>query len=106
MRVWLDELVLTVGMSLRRSIEDGLSHSRYVVVVVSPAFLKKEWPQKELDGGFAKETDGRDVVLPVWHNVDAKTVQQNFPILAGIWATSTDKGVDAVAADLMKAMQC
>lgn len=104
--VWLDERVLTVGDSLRRRIEEGLAHSRYAIVVVSPDFVRKEWAQKELDGLFAKEADGQRVILPVWHNVDAKSVQQHFPMLVGKWATSTDKGIDVVVADLIRAMQC
>jgi hypothetical protein len=61
LRVWFDEFTLRVGDSLRRSIDRGLAHSRYGVVVISPAFLSKEWPQKELDGLMAREVDGRKV---------------------------------------------
>ena len=50
LRVWYDDFTLTVGDSLRRSIDRGLARSRYGVVVISPNFLRKEWPQKELDG--------------------------------------------------------
>jgi hypothetical protein len=104
-RVWFDEFALTVGDSLRRSIDHGLASSRYGIVVISPSFLQKEWPQKELDGLAAREVDGRKVILPVWHNIDAETVRQHSPLLADRVATSTDKGVQAVVADLMKAMQ-
>jgi hypothetical protein len=104
-RVWFDEFTLTVGDSLRRSIDRGLARSRYGIVVISPDFLKKEWPQKELDGLVAQEADGRKVVLPVWHKVDDKTLRQYSPLLADRVATSTAKGVDAVVADIMKAMK-
>jgi len=102
--VWYDEFTLTVGDGLRRSIDYGLAHSRYGVVVISPDFLKKEWPQKELDGLAAREADGRKVILPVWHKVDQKTLRQYSPLLADRVATSSAKGVGAVVADLMKAM--
>jgi hypothetical protein len=105
-RVWLDELVLTVGDSLRRSIDDGLARSRYGVVVISPDFLKKEWPQKELDGLTAREVDGRKVILPVWHHVDRQTVLQYSPLLADRVASVTTHGLDGVVQDLMKAMRC
>lgn len=106
LRVWFDEFSLGVGDSLRRSIDSGLARSRYGVVVISPDFLKKEWPQKELDGLTAREVDGCKVVLPVWHNVDAETVRRHSPLLADRIAVCTDKGVDAVVEDLMKAMRC
>lgn len=57
LRVWYDDFTLTVGDSLRRSIDRGLARSRYGIVVISPDFLKKEWPQKELDGLVAREVD-------------------------------------------------
>src|SRR4051812_37007271 len=48
--IWLDTLVLSAGDSLRRSIDVGLAKSRFGVVILSPAFFAKQWPQHELDG--------------------------------------------------------
>src|SRR3990172_4215133 len=42
-RVWYDEFELTVGDSLRQSIDRGLATSRYGIVVLSKAFLAKNW---------------------------------------------------------------
>lgn len=105
LKVWYDDFTLTVGDSLRRSIDRGLAHSRYGVVVISPHFLKKEWPQKELDGLFALEVNGRKVVLPVWHKVSATDVRKFSPMLADRVATSSNKGVNQVAADLLAAIR-
>ncbi|TEU12597.1 MAG: toll/interleukin-1 receptor domain-containing protein, partial [Anaerolineales bacterium] len=69
LRVWYDEFTLTLGDSLRRSIDHGLAQSRYGVVILSPNFFTKEWSQKELDGLAAREVSGEKVILPVWHNV-------------------------------------
>lgn len=104
-RVWFDEFTLTVGDSLRRSIDNGLAHSRYGIVVISPDFLKKEWPQKELDGLTAREADGHKVVLPVWHNVDRETVLRYSPLLADLWASRSAKGVEGVVEDLMNVVR-
>ena len=68
--VWHDEFSLTVGDSLRRSIDRGLADSRYGVVILSPSFFKKNWPQTELDGLFAKEISGNKTILPIWHDLD------------------------------------
>jgi len=48
--VWFDEAVLEIGDSLRRKIDDGLIRCRYGVVILSPHFLRKHWPQREIDG--------------------------------------------------------
>ena len=71
LRVWLDECQLTVGDSLRRSIDRGLVASRFGVVVLSPSFFAKEWPNKELDGLVARDDGKEKVILPVWHRVTA-----------------------------------
>ena len=101
-RVWFDELTLKIGDSIRKSIDHGLAMSRYGIVVISPDFLKKDWPQRELDGLVSKEVNGRKVVLPVWHNVDAAVVRRHSPLLADRMATSSGKGLDSVVSDLMK----
>ena len=104
LRVWYDEFTLKIGDSLRRSIDRGLAHSRYGIVVVSPDFLRKEWPQKELDGLAALEVNGRKVILPVWHEINAEDVRKHSPTLADRVATSSEKGLNQVVADLLDAM--
>ena len=48
LRVWFDDFELTLGDSLRRCIDRGLTISSFGVVILSPAFFSKEWPKKEL----------------------------------------------------------
>ncbi len=104
LRVWFDEFELTIGDSLRRSIDKGLSNSRYGVVILSPDFLKKEWPNKELDGLVAREDGKEKVILPVWHNVTVKDIARFSPILADKVAISTEHGIQAVAQHVMHAV--
>ena len=105
LRVWFDEFTLTIGDSLRRSIDRGLARSRYGIVVISPDFLKKEWPQKELDGLVAREIDGVKVILPVWHNIGAAEIGAYSPMLADRLAVSSSKGLDHVTDQLLKAIR-
>ena len=74
-KVWYDDFTLTVGDSLRRSIDNGLKNSRYGIVVVSNAFFAKNWTQYELDGLVTREMEGRKVILPIWHMVSKNQVQ-------------------------------
>jgi hypothetical protein len=46
LEVWYDEFELKIGMSLRRSIDVGLSNSKFGIVILSELFFKKEWPKK------------------------------------------------------------
>ena len=46
LRVWYDEFTLTLGASLRRSIDRGLAQSRYGVVILSPNFFPSYYSQR------------------------------------------------------------
>jgi hypothetical protein len=95
-RVWYDEFTLQLGDSLRRSIDRGLAHSRFGVVILSPSFFSKEWPQKELDGLVAREVEGRKIILPVWHEVNSEDIRKFSPTLADRIAISSSAGIEKV----------
>jgi hypothetical protein len=97
LRVWIDENELQLGDSLRRKIDHALAGSRYGVVVLSPAFFAKEWPQRELDALSALGSESQKIILPVWHGVDQGFVARHSPTLADKLAVSTDRGLDQVA---------
>lgn len=104
LRVWYDEFALRLGDSLRRSIEKGLANSRFGIVVLSPAFFAKEWPQRELDALVAREISGGKVILPVWHRVGKRDVLQASPLLADKMAVSTARGIRAIADQILQAV--
>jgi hypothetical protein len=90
--VWLDQWELTIGDSLRRSIEEALSQASFGVVIVSPAYLRKLWPSRELDGLFSLETPGRKLILPVLHNIRQDELTKQLPMLSDRLSCSTDRG--------------
>ncbi len=104
--IWYDESELTVGDSLRRSIDKGLSRSRFGIVVLSPSFFAKDWPQYELDGLVAKEMTGGKVILPLWHKVSKNEVMQYSPTLADRVALNTAMyTIEELASELAKPMK-
>jgi TIR domain len=103
-RVWYDRSVLRIGDSLRRTIDNGLSRSRYGVVVLSPSFFGKGWPERELDGLVQREVQGHKVILPVWHRVDHSAVAGYSLPLADKFAGSTNRGIEALAEEIAKAV--
>tara|TARA_R110002051_G_scaffold267433_1_gene327394 strand:+ start:62 stop:925 length:864 start_codon:yes stop_codon:yes gene_type:complete len=88
-KVWYDETTLRIGDSLRQKIDQGLSSSRYGVVVLSGAFFYKNWPQYELNGLVAREMRGGKVILPIWHKVSKDEVLSYSPTLADKVALNT-----------------
>lgn len=101
--VWYDEFELQVGDSLRRSIDNGLKNSKYGIVVLSEAFFNKEWPQRELDGLFAREVNGEKVILPIWHKISKNEVMGYSPIIADLLAiNTTDFTIEEIAEKIAK----
>lgn len=105
-RVWLDELELTVGDSLSGRIDAALSKSRFGVVVLSPAFFEKPWPQRELQGLAAREViAGSKVILPVWHEMDQAFLVKHSPVLADRLGALTSRGIGHVADQICRAVE-
>lgn len=99
--VWYDELVLRVGDSLRRKIDAGIARSRFGVVVLSKAFFAKSWPQYELDGLVTMSLSGRQIILPLWHEISKDEVISQSPSLADKVALRTsDYSIEEIAAEL------
>ena len=44
----------------------------------------------------AREQEGRNKILPVWHGVTQGEVAGLSPLLAGVFAANTEAGIDAV----------
>ena len=96
--VWYDEFELQVGDSLRRKIDLGIAASRFGLVILSHPFFVKGWTQYELDGLVTRVTDGKQVLLPVWHEISKDEVSAHSPSLADKVALKTsDSTINEIA---------
>lgn len=101
LKVWYDEFTLRIGDSLRRKIDRGLANSRVGLVVLSPAFIAKGWPQYELDGIVSRTVSGEQILLPIWHNITKAEVIAFSPSIADKVARSTaTHTVEEIAAEI------
>lgn len=65
-QVWVDTWELNVGDSLIQRVQDALTESDALLVILSKASVQSEWCKKELSAGLIRELDEkRVVVLPV-----------------------------------------
>jgi hypothetical protein len=104
--VWSDQAVLKIGDSLRRKIDEGLAKCTYGIVIISPNFLAKEWPQRELDGLVALEVQsGKTKILPIWHEIDRDTLARRSPVLADRVAGKSIEGIDALVKKILAAIE-
>lgn len=78
---WLDRAEINWGDSLIEKINEGLSNSKYVIVVLSDSFLAKRWPQRELNSVLNIEASTGEVkVLPLIVG-DARRIIESFTLL-------------------------
>ena len=104
LEVWFDETTLKVGDGLRAAIDNGLSKSRFGIVVLSKHFFAKPWPKEELEGLTSMEISGVKVILPIWHNITRGEVAERSPTLAGRLAAQSKDGLEKVVRQLREAM--
>lgn len=91
LNVWYDEFELKIGDSLRRKIDQGLSNSKFGIVVISRSFIKKGWTNYELDGLMTKAISGQQILLPIWHDITKQEVIDYSPSLADKVARNTSQ---------------
>jgi len=87
--VWYDEFSLQVGDSLSRGIDRGIGGSKFGVVVISKAFIGKNWPEHELRGLVNRDLEDDFRILPIWHGVTKSEVKSLSPSLADKIAIDT-----------------
>ncbi|MBP2045192.1 toll/interleukin-1 receptor domain-containing protein [Methanobacterium aggregans] len=100
-KVWYDEYSLKLGDSLRRSIDKGLTGSNFGVVILSHNFFSKEWPQKELDALYIRDTH-KKVILPIWHKVNEEDLSTYSLTLASKFGVKTSEGLDKVIKSILE----
>jgi len=102
LKVWYDRFELKIGDSLRQKIDYGLANSRYGIVILSRVFFEKGWPQSELDALASRQNaEGRKVILPIWHDIEADEIQKKSPLLAVLLAARSRDGLESVVGQIL-----
>jgi len=97
--VWYAEFSLKVGDSLRESIERGLKETQKCIIILSPFFLSnKGWSKNEFDSIYVREIyEKKNIMLPVWHNVEEKEIYEYCPRLLDKFALQSSLGAKELA---------
>jgi RNA-directed DNA polymerase len=78
---WIDETEIAWGESILGKIQEGLARTRYVIVILSPRLLEKQWAQKELRSALSLEIEAnRNIVLPLLVG-DSTALLSSLPFL-------------------------
>ena len=104
-KVWLDERQLHVGDSIHRKIDRALADSRFCIVILSPAYVKSEWTNKELDAFFSKEKQQEKSILPILHNLSIEEVSGFSPMLTDKVSLTTRDDIHSLADKILRSIQ-
>ena len=86
-----------------KKIDEGLRNTYFGVVVLSPNFFSRPWPNYELDGIVQRYLSGSGRLLPIWHRLTQDDVERYAPSLAGRLALSTaSSSSDAIVRELIE----
>ena len=104
--VWFDEAVLKLGDSLSAKIDEGLAKCTHGIIIISPSFLDKRWPQRELAGLVAREVaGGTKRILPIWHDIDHATLVECSPTLADRVAGRSSEGITELVRKILEVVK-
>lgn len=105
-KVWRDRGQLTLGDSLTVKINEGLAASTFGIVILSVAFLRKNWPQAELNALQARAiAAGQKVILPVRRNLTHEEMARHLPLLGDKLTIAFDGNFEEVAGEIERAVK-
>jgi len=105
-KVWRDRGQLTLGDSLTAKINDGLASSRFGIVILSNAFLRKNWPQAELNALQARAiAEGQKVILPIRRNLDHEEMAKHLPLLGDKLTIAVTDNLEEVVREIERAVR-
>ncbi len=103
--IWRDRGQLTLGDSLTAKINEGLSASRFGIVILSNAFLRKNWPQAELNALQARAiVEGQKVILPIRRALDHEEMAKHLPLLGDKLTIEYSDNHEEVVGEIVRAV--
>jgi hypothetical protein len=99
LRVWYDELHVSLGMQLPDALSEGIARSRYGIIVASEGYFTRTWTLRELDLWLTRQ----DNILPIWHGIDQSFLQQNAPALASILGVDSKQELSYIVSEIRTA---
>lgn len=85
-KIWYDKNEILWGDNIVKKINHGLSKSKYVIVVLSINFIRKNWTNAELEAVLNIETNNGDIrILPllIGDENEIKLILDEYPLIAG-----------------------
>ena len=106
---WIDEAEISAGESITERVNEGLKVSDFVVVVLSRAFMTKNWPKRELWAVLNLEAkSSKTIVIPVLvgTQLEIDSIIEEFPLLNDklflLWNGDANRVSNAIQKTVLK----
>ena len=100
---WYDEFSLKPGDRLSASIDKGLTECRHACLLITPHFLgNQRWTNVEMSTLLTRAVAERNLIIPVWSNVDAKMVAACSARLADLVAIRVFSDINDLATQIFR----
>ncbi|HEX5172418.1 MAG TPA: toll/interleukin-1 receptor domain-containing protein [Cyclobacteriaceae bacterium] len=100
-RIWYCGRELNTGDSIKKAIREGLSRSRYGIVILSKSYLSKSWNLSEFLNFIVGEHTEKKTILPLLYNIGVEDLPCENPELAARIAYPIGGELDEVIQHLL-----
>ena len=94
--VWYDEYEIELGMSIRESVDMGLTSCDIGLIILSPNYFRKKWTIWELNGFIQKMLSGTAKLIPILYNLTHEKLLTISPALSDILSLSSEEGIISI----------
>lgn len=106
LRVWWDKGQITIGDTLTRKLDEGLTQSRYGVVIVSTHSIAKKWTDAEVRAlARMAINSGTKVVLPVLVGITHEQYAAAYPLLGDLVSATLNENYEELASEIVRAVR-
>lgn len=99
--VWLDLSNLNSGELVTTGINRGIKDSDYAIVIVSPSYLKKGFPNIEFASFLLKKKLYNNTIIPIWHDIDLEQVRIEEPLLSCFVGIESKIGISNIIKNIL-----
>jgi hypothetical protein len=102
--IWYAPLSLEPGQKLLQSIDDGLKYSEFGILLLTKAYIMKNWPKYEFDTLMRQNIEMGKIIIPIWLNIKKQEIETLSVGLSGIVGIDTTNIDDAVLKKVLKVL--
>lgn len=101
--IWFPQRRQRIGDDTFDLLNEGLKRARYVIVFLSPVYLKDRAAMNGLHAWLQQDTN-RQAVLPILHGLSEDQFMEALPIIAGRKPGNTEMGLEQLTTMLMEVL--